>query len=108
MAAKKGGHHGDTNRLKAKKAPLATYIRRVNKRAGKGKTLSTASLKVINSFVMDQFDRIATEAAALARASKRKTLSSRDIQTAIRILMPPDLGRVIISESVKSLAKLSA
>ncbi|KAN0105125.1 Histone-fold-containing protein [Russula decolorans] len=41
------------------------------------------AMAILNSFVNDMFERIATEASKLAAYSKKSTISSREIQTAI-------------------------
>ena len=47
----------------------------------------------MNSFVNDIFERIATEASRLAHYNKKSTISSREIQTAIRLLLPGELAK---------------
>ena len=47
---------------------------------------------IMNSFVNDIFERIATEASRLAHYNKKSTISSREIQTAIRLLLPGELA----------------
>ena len=87
----------------------ATYINRVLKGASKEKlTLSGKSMKILNSFVADQFERIAVEAAALARSNKKRTLGSREIQTAVRVLLPAELAKHAMAEATRSVAKISA
>uniref|UniRef100_A0A667XE93 H2B clustered histone 13 n=2 Tax=Myripristis murdjan TaxID=586833 RepID=A0A667XE93_9TELE len=41
---------------------------------------------IMNSFVNDIFERIAGEASRLAHYNKRSTITSREIQTAVRLL----------------------
>merc|ERR1719432_684994 len=41
----------------------------------------------MNSFVNDLFERIAAEASKLAHYNKRSTITSREIQTAVRLLL---------------------
>ncbi len=42
----------------------------------------------MNSFINDIFERIAGESGRLVRYQKKATLSSREIQTSIRLLLP--------------------
>ncbi|CAI9727671.1 histone H2B [Octopus vulgaris] len=44
----------------------------------------------MNSFVNDLFERIAAESSRLAHYNKRSTISSREVQTAVRLLLPAD------------------
>ncbi len=101
-AAKKGG-----KRSRKGKRSFNTYISRVNKAAKRGLTLSSKSVKILNSFVHDQLDRIATQAAALARANKRSTIRAAEIQTAVRLALPADLAKHAISEASKAVTTAS-
>ncbi|CAK1597023.1 unnamed protein product [Parnassius mnemosyne] len=42
----------------------------------------------MNSFVNDIFERIAAEASRLAHYNKRSTITSREVQTSVRLLLP--------------------
>ena len=43
---------------------------------------------ILNSFVNDIFERIATEASKLAQYNRKSTITSREIQTAVRLILP--------------------
>jgi histone H2B len=92
------------------KKSFSSYIAKVLKQASpKTKlSMSSKSMAIVNSFVADIFDKIAVEAGALARVNKQKTLSSRAIQTAVRLVLPASLAKHSMSESTKAVAKLSA
>ena len=62
-------------------------------------------MMVLDSLVTDLFNQIAREASKLARYSQRKTLSSEDIQTAVKLLMPRDLAAHAMTEMSKAIAK---
>jgi histone H2B len=49
--------------------------------------ISSKAISILNSFIQDQFEKIATEAAKLARYSKKPTVTSREIQTAVRCVL---------------------
>ena len=70
--------------------------------------ISGKSMTVMNSFVVDIFERIATEAAQLAKINKKSTLTSREIQTAVRIILPGELAKHAVSEGTKAVANLAA
>ena len=84
-------------------------------------------MAILNSFVNDIFERIATEAssvfflrpicmtrclhthlAELASYSKKSTISSREIQTSVRLILPGELSKHAISEGTKSVTKFSS
>ncbi|CAG2104085.1 unnamed protein product, partial [Medioppia subpectinata] len=50
--------------------------------------ISSKAMSIRNSFVNDIFERIANEASRLAHYNKRSTITSREIQTAVRLLLP--------------------
>merc|ERR1719222_905452 len=56
----------------------------------------------MNSFVNDLFERIAAEASKLAHYNKRSTITSREIQTAVRLLLPGELAKHAVSEGTKA------
>ena len=97
-ATKKAG----SKRQRKGKRSFGTYINRVNKNAKKGLTLSSKSVKILNSFVVDMFDKLATQAASLARANKKSTIGAAEVQTAVRLTLPADLAKHSISEASKA------
>jgi histone H3/H4 len=85
------------------------YISKVLKGASKTKlTLSSKAMKIIDSFVKDQFESIAVEAAALARGAKKRTLGSREMQTAVRLTLPAELAKHAMAEGTRAVAKASS
>ena len=54
---------------------------------------SRMAMSIVSSFINDMFARIATEASQISKYNKRKSLSSREIQTAVRLLLPGELGQ---------------
>ncbi|EDS34368.1 histone H2B.3 [Culex quinquefasciatus] len=60
------------------------------------------------SFVNDIFERIAGEASRLAHYNKRMTISSREIQTAVRLLLPGELAKHAVSEGTKAVTKFTS
>ncbi len=91
------------------KRSFASYISKVLKGATKTKlTLSSKSMKIVNSLVVDFFDRLAVQAAALARGAGKRTLGSREIQTAVRLTLPAELAKHAMAEGTRAVAKASA
>ncbi|KAJ2239496.1 histone H2B, partial [Coemansia sp. RSA 454] len=66
------------------------------------------ALSIIKAFVNDIFERIATEASKLAAYNKKSTITSREIQTAVRLLLPGELSRHAVSEGTKATTKYVA
>lgn len=59
----------------------------------------------MNSFIHDTFDRVATEGSKLVRFNKRRTLSSREVQSAVKLILPGELARHAVSEGTKAVTK---
>jgi len=60
---------------------------------------------IVNSFVHDIFERIWQEAVKLAKYNQRHTITSREIQTAVRLLLPGALAKHAVSEGTKAVTK---
>jgi histone H2B len=65
-------------------------------------------MAVMNSFVNDIFDKIMTEAGKLVRYNKKATLSSREVQTAVRLALPGELAKHAVSEGTKAVTKFTS
>ncbi|XP_072812063.1 histone H2B type F-M-like [Vicugna pacos] len=86
-------------------ASFATYFRRVLKRVHTGLSLSREAVSVMDSFVKDIFERIASEAARLARSKNRVTITYEDIQSSVCLLLPGKFGKSAVSEGTNALIK---
>eukprot|EP00594_Rhizosolenia_setigera_P013173 CAMPEP_0178961014 /NCGR_PEP_ID=MMETSP0789-20121207/13380_1 /TAXON_ID=3005 /ORGANISM="Rhizosolenia setigera, Strain CCMP 1694" /LENGTH=95 /DNA_ID=CAMNT_0020644619 /DNA_START=308 /DNA_END=592 /DNA_ORIENTATION=+ len=62
----------------------SSYIYKVLKQVHPDTGISKKAMSIMNSFINDIFERIASEAGKLATYNKKSTLSSREIQTAVR------------------------
>ena len=65
-------------------------------------------MSIMNSFVNDIFGRISGEAGSLVKYSKSKTLTSREVQTAIRLILPGELAKHAVSEGTKAVTKFES
>lgn len=61
------------------------------------------SMSILNSFVNDMFERIVSEAKNLASHNKGSTISSRDIEYAVRLVLPTELAKQAMSEGTKAI-----
>ena len=96
---------------KAKKKRTETfsvYIYRVLKQVHPETGISKRSMHIMNSFINDIFEKIALEASKLVRYNKKHTLSSREVQTAVRLLLPGELAKHAVSEGTKAVTKYSS
>lgn len=81
------------------------YIYKVLKQVHPDVGITGRAMNTMNSFMNDIFERIASEASNLAHISKRPTVSSREIQTATRLLLPGELAKHAVSEGTKAVTK---
>ncbi|CEM32013.1 unnamed protein product [Vitrella brassicaformis CCMP3155] len=84
---------------------FALYIYKVLKQVHPETGISKKSMSIMNSFINDIFDRMATEATNLIRFNKKKTLSSREVQTSVRLMLPGELSKHAVSEGTKAVTK---
>ncbi|CAI6012876.1 unnamed protein product [Closterium sp. NIES-65] len=90
---------------KARKAVTETYkiyIYKVLKQVHPDTGISSKAMSIMNSFINDIFEKLATEASKLARYNKKPTITSREIQTAVRLTLPGELAKHAVSEGTKA------
>jgi histone H2B len=85
-----------------------SYLYRVLKTVHPDTGISRKSMLIMNGFVEDMFERIMTDASKLARYNRRTTLTSREIQSAVRMVLPPELAAHAVSEGRKALEKFNS
>uniref|UniRef100_UPI00398EFF7C histone H2B 1.2-like n=1 Tax=Pristiophorus japonicus TaxID=55135 RepID=UPI00398EFF7C len=95
-------------RRKSRKESYSIYIYKVMKQVHPDTGISSKAMGIMNSFVNDIFERIASEASRLAHYNKRSTISSREIQTAVRLLLPGELAKHAVSEGTKAVTKYTS
>ena len=86
----------------------SSYIYKVLKQVHPNTGISKRGMAILNSFINDIFERLALEASRLSRYNKKSTLSSREIQTAVRLLLPGELSKHAVSEGTKAVTKFTA
>merc|ERR1711909_162018 len=86
----------------------AIYIYKVLKQVHPDTGVSSKAMSIMNSFVNDLFERIAAEASRLVHYNKRTTITSREIQTAVRLLLPGELAKHAVSEGTKAVTKYTS
>ena len=105
---KKGVKTGDKKRTKKRKESYSIYIYKVLKQVHPDTGISSKAMSIMNSFVNDIFERIAQEASKLAQYNKKATISSREVQTAVRLLLPGELAKHAVSEGTKAVTKYTS
>ena len=95
-------------RRKSRKESYSIYIYKVLKQVHPDTGISSKAMSIMNSFVNDIFERVATEASRLAHYNKKHTISSREIQTAVRLHLPGELSKHAVSEGTKAVTKYTS
>jgi len=103
---KKAGGAG--KRSKKRTESYSSYIYKVLKQVHPETGISKKGMSIMNSFIKDIFERIAGEAGKLSTYNKKATLSSREIQTAVRLMLPGELAKHAVSEGTKAVTKFSS
>ena len=104
----KAAHSADKKRRRRRRESYAIYIYKVLKQVHPDTGISSKAMSIMNSFVNDIFERIAAEASRLAHYNKRSTITSREVQTAVRLLLPGELAKHAVSEGTKAVTKYTS
>ncbi|KAJ3281829.1 histone-fold-containing protein [Rhizoclosmatium globosum] len=104
-AAKKTKDGAGKKKKVSRKESYSSYIYKVLKQVHPETGISNKAMSIMNSFVNDIFERIASEASKLAAYNKRSTISSREIQTSVRLILPGELAKHAVSEGTKAVTK---
>ncbi len=99
---------GDIKRRRRRIETYSSYIYRVLKQVHPEIGISKKAMSIMNSFVNDIFERLAQEAVRLARYTKKTTLTSREVQTSVRLMLPGELAKHAVSEGTKSVTKYTS
>ncbi|XP_012461908.1 histone H2B [Gossypium raimondii] len=107
---KEGGAAGDKKKKRAKKSveTYKIYIFKVLKQVHPDIGISSKAMGIMNSFINDIFEKLAQEASRLARYNKKPTITSREIQTAVRLVLPGELAKHAVSEGTKAVTKFTS
>ena len=98
----------DKRAHKKRTETFSLYIYKVLKQVHPDTGISKHSMSIMNSFINDVFDRVASESSRLVRYSRKRTLSSREIQTAVRLVLPGELAKHAVSEGTKAVTKFTS
>ncbi|GFR43917.1 hypothetical protein Agub_g5051 [Astrephomene gubernaculifera] len=110
-AAEGGADVAEKTKKKVKVSKAETYklyIYKVLKQVHPDTGISSKAMSIMTSLVTDLFDRIATEASKLSKYNKKPTLTSREIQTAVRLVLPGELAKHAVSEGTKAVTKFTS
>merc|ERR1719478_912399 len=95
------------NKKKPKAETYKIYIYKVLKQVHPDTGISSKAMSIMNSFISDMFDKISTEACRLALYNKKPTITAREIQTSVRLVLPGELAKHAVSEGTKAVTKFT-
>ena len=99
----------DKKKKKVKrKESYSLYIHKVLKQGHQDTGITTKAMGITNSFVSDIFERMAMKAYRLTKYGKKSTMSSREIQTAVRLLLPGAVAKHAVSEGTKTVTEYTS
>ena len=97
-----------SSRRKRRVESYSSYIYKVLKQVHPDTGISKRGMSIMNSFINDIFERVASEAGRLCKYNKKATLSSREVQTAVRLILPGELAKHAVSEGTKAVTKFTS
>ncbi|KAL5986157.1 hypothetical protein ACLOJK_028147 [Asimina triloba] len=108
---KEGASGGDKKRKKRSKKSVETYkiyLFKVLKQVHPDIGISSKAMGIMNSFINDIFEKLAQESSKLARYNKKPTITSREIQSSVRLVLPGELAKHAVSEGTKAVTKFTS
>ncbi|XP_062157041.1 probable histone H2B.3 [Alnus glutinosa] len=105
---KEGAADKKKKRTKKNVETYKIYIFKVLKQVHPDIGISSKAMGIMNSFINDIFEKLAQESSKLARYNKKPTITSREIQTAVRLVLPGELAKHAVSEGTKAVTKFTS
>jgi histone H2B len=84
---------------------FSSYINKILKSAASDKRITAEAMMIKDSFANDLCDKIIAAATELTATAGKKQLGSRQIKTAVKLVLPPDMAKdavALMDHSVKS------
>lgn len=82
-----------------------SYIHKVLKTAHPGTGISKKGMSVMESLIHDLYHRIARDASNMSQYNIKKTLTSREIQLACKLVLPSELAKYAVTEGTRAFTK---
>ena len=96
-------------RKRSCKESCSVYVYKVLKQVHPHTGISSKAMGIMNSFINDIFfESIAGKASRLVHYNKCSTITSREIQTTVRLLLPGELAKHAMSEGTKAVTKYTS
>ena len=83
------------------------YIFKVLKQVHPDIDISSKAMGIMNSFINDIFKKLAQKVSRLARYNKKPTITSREIQTTVHLVLLGELAKHAVSKGTKAVTKFT-
>ncbi|RWR89778.1 putative histone H2B.1 [Cinnamomum micranthum f. kanehirae] len=84
------------------------YIFKVLKQVDPDIEISSKAMGIMNSFINDIFKKLVQEASRFACCNKKPAITSREIQTSVRLVLPGELAKHPVSKGTKAVTKFTS
>ncbi|KAI0498281.1 hypothetical protein KFK09_021522 [Dendrobium nobile] len=108
LPTKEGGDKKKKKKAKRSSETYKIYIFKVLKQVHPDIGISSKAMSIMNSFINDIFEKLAQESSRLGRYNKKSTITSREIQTSVRLVLPGELAKHAVSEGTKAVTKFTS
>ncbi|CAN4100935.1 unnamed protein product [Withania somnifera] len=95
----------------SEKAPAEKKLKagkKLPKDAASGEKKKKKAKKSVETYKIYIFKVLKQESSRLARYNKKPTITSREIQTAVRLVLPGELAKHAVSEGTKAVTKFTS
>ncbi|XP_059966286.1 histone H2B type 1-L-like [Mesoplodon densirostris] len=92
----------------SRKESYSVYVYKVLNQGHPDPGIWCKAMGIMNLFVNDIWERIAGEASRLAHYNKHSTITSGEIQMAVRLLLPGELAKHAVSGGTKAVTKYTS
>ncbi|TKV96814.1 hypothetical protein SEVIR_9G454000v4 [Setaria viridis] len=106
-ASREGGKEKGKKKAKKGVETYKNYIFKVLKQVHPDIGISSKAMSIMNSFINDIFEKLVQEAARLTRYNKKPTITSREIQTSVRLVLHGELAKHAVFEGAKAVTKFT-
>ncbi|KAL0318596.1 UNVERIFIED_CONTAM: Histone H2B [Sesamum angustifolium] len=92
--SKEGGIAAKDKKKKRMKKSTKTYkiyIFKVLKQLHPNIGILSKAMRIMNNFIIDIFEKLAQEVSRLERYNKKPSITSREIQTAVKLVLPREV-----------------
>lgn len=90
-----------SKQIKKVKIDYGVYIYKVLKQVHPDTEISSSAMSIMSSFINEIFDKIAVESAKLSKQNGTSTISSREVQTSVKLLLSGELAKHAVTEGTR-------